>query len=94
MLVLIYNTARISQLFGLPYPHTREDKYAKNHFQQNRYSVFESHVMRKIGISTKILLLCGRCVVVQGIVGYAGPPLVRFGLDAAPGFLYFFQRMY
>ena len=25
----------------------REAKYAKNHFQQNRYSVFESHVMLK-----------------------------------------------
>ena len=24
----------------------REAKYAKNHFQRNRYSVFESHVMR------------------------------------------------
>ena len=30
-----------------------EAKYAKNHFQQNRYSVFESHVMRKESISTK-----------------------------------------
>ena len=33
----------------------REGKYAKNHFQQNRYSVFESPVMRKETITTKIL---------------------------------------
>ena len=32
----------------------REARYAKNHFQQNRYSVFESHVMQKESISTKI----------------------------------------
>ena len=31
--------------------HIRKAKYAKNHFQQNRYSGFESHVMRKESIS-------------------------------------------
>ena len=34
---------------------TREAKYAKNYFQQNRYSIFEGHVMRKESISAKIL---------------------------------------
>ena len=33
----------------------REAKNAKNHFQQNRYSVFKSHVMRKESIITKFL---------------------------------------
>ena len=42
----------------------REAKYAKNHFQQNRYSVFESHVMRKESISTKILRPLGNGEVV------------------------------
>ena len=39
------------QVFRLNY--LREANYAKNHFQQNRYSVFEGHVMRKESISTK-----------------------------------------
>ena len=42
----------------------REAIYAKNHFQQNRYSVFESYVMRKESISTKILPLHGNGEVV------------------------------
>ena len=42
----------------------REAKYAKNHFQQNRYSVFESHVMRKESVSTKIILTHGNGEVV------------------------------
>ena len=40
-----------------------EAKYAKNLFQQNRYSFFDSHVMRKgtaynneMGLNTKVLL--------------------------------------
>ena len=43
---------------------TREAKYAKNHYQQNRYSVFESHVMCKESISTKILRTHGNGEVV------------------------------
>ena len=42
----------------------REAKYAKNHFQQNRHSVFESHVMRKETISTNILRSHGNSEVV------------------------------
>ena len=44
--------------------YVREAKYAKNHFQQNRYSVFEGHVMRKESISTKILRPYGNSEVV------------------------------
>ena len=47
---------------------TREAKYAKNHFQRNRYSVFESHVMREMAISTKILWWNGYSDVVLVIV--------------------------
>ena len=43
-------------------------KYAKNHFQRNRYSVFESHVMRKERLSTKILQRFGDSEVVLGRV--------------------------
>ena len=39
----------------IPENDTREAKYAKKHFQQNLYSVVESHVMRKESLSTKIL---------------------------------------
>ena len=46
----------------------REAKYAKNHFQQNRYSILESHVMRKESLSTKILRSHGKGEVVQGLV--------------------------
>ena len=46
----------------------REAKYAKNHFQQNRYSVFESHVMRKETLSTKIFR--AHMATVRG-VGYS-----------------------
>ena len=49
---------RRCSLIGIPKV-GREAKYAKNHFQQNRYSVFESHVMRKESISTKILRIRG-----------------------------------
>ena len=42
----------------------REAKYAKNQFQQNRYSVFEGHVMRRESISTKILRAHGNSEVV------------------------------
>ena len=46
----------------------RDAKYSKNHFQQNRYSVFESHMMRKESISTKILRSHGNGEVVKGFV--------------------------
>ena len=44
----------------------REAKYAKNHFQQNRYIVFDSHVMREESISTKILRSHVNSEMVQG----------------------------
>ena len=43
---------------------SREAKYAKMDFQQNRYSVFKSHVMRKESISTKIFRSRGNGKVV------------------------------
>ena len=46
----------------------REAKYAKNHFQQNRYSLFEGHVMRKESIRTKIFRAHGNREVVWGLV--------------------------
>ena len=50
----------------------REGKHAKNHFQQNHYSVFESHVMRKESVSTKILRSHSNSVMgIASIVGVA-----------------------
>ena len=55
---------RNRNLFRQEYIELREAKYAKNHFQQNRYSVFESRVMGKESISTKILQSHGNSQVV------------------------------
>ena len=58
-------------------------KYAKNHFQQNRYSVFEGHVMRKECLSTKIFRLHSNSEVVWGLVRWT--PTRRAGIDALLG---------
>ena len=62
----------------------REAKYAKNHFQQNRYSVFESHVMRKESIITKILRSRANSEECRGLCD--GLPLARQGINALLGF--------
>ena len=62
----------------------RKAKYAKNHFQQNRHCVFESHGMRKETVSTKILRTNGNSEVVQGTIRWTatrtayGPRPPRF----------------
>ena len=61
-----------------------EAKYAKNLFQQNRYSVFDNHVTLKetaynneVGINTKVLRGIGNSGVVQGIVRWTARGTTR-----------------